>query len=195
MARAGLTRAQVCIAALELADQVGLDHVTMTALARRLGVAVPSLYEHVRGVPDLLDAVAARATAELADRLGEALQGRAGRDALVAYAGALRSWVLAHPGRYAATIRPLTDPEGAAAQSRIVAGCAALLRGYGLEETRAVDAVRFVYSTMHGFLHLETDGGFSHARNLDTSWSHAVAAVDRALSTWPSPDLAPGPKV
>jgi AcrR family transcriptional regulator len=185
MVRAGLSRAQVCTAALELADEVGIDHVTMTALARRLGVAVPSLYEHVRGVPDLLDAVAGQATDELADRLGEALQGRAGRAALIAYATALRTWVVAHPGRYAATVRPLTDPAGAAAQARIVTGCATLLRGYALEDGRAVDAVRFVYSTMHGFLHLETDGGFHHARNLDASWSLILDAIDRALSTWP----------
>jgi hypothetical protein len=136
-------------------------------------------------VPDLLDAVAGQATNELADRLGEALQGRAGRAALIAYGTAYRDWVVAHPGRYAATVRPLSDPYGAAAQARIVAGCAALLRGYGLEETRAVDAVRFVYSTMHGFIHLETDGGFHHARNLATSWSLVLDAIDRALSTWP----------
>ncbi|WP_433050409.1 TetR/AcrR family transcriptional regulator [Dactylosporangium sp. CS-033363] len=185
MVRAGLTRAHVCTAALEMADEVGIDHVTMTALARRLGVAVPSLYEHVRGVPDLLDAVAGLATNELADRLGEALRDRTGRPALIAYATALRTWVVAHPGRYAATVRPLTDPAGAAAQARIVQGCATLLRGYGLDETRAVDAVRFVYSTMHGFLHLETDGGFHHARDLDTSWSLILDALDRALTTWP----------
>ncbi|GAA3272277.1 MULTISPECIES: TetR/AcrR family transcriptional regulator [Dactylosporangium] len=187
MVRAGLSRAHVCTAALELADEVGIDHVTMTALARRLGVAVPSLYEHVRGMPDLLDAVGALATDELATLLGEALQGRAGRPALMAYGTAYRGWVVAHPGRYAATVRPLNDADGAAAQARIVSGCAALLRGYGLEEDRAVDAVRFVYSTMHGFTHLETDGGFHHARRLDASWTLVLEAIDRALSTWPVP--------
>lgn len=185
MVRAGLSRAQVCAAALDLADEVGIEHLTMTALARRLGVAVPSLYEHVRGVPDLLDAAGGQACAELADRLGEALQGRAARAALVAYAGALREFATRHPGRYAATMRPLTDPAGAAAQSRIAAGCSALLRSYGLGGTAGIDAVRFVRSALQGFISIQTDGGFLAARDLDGSWAACLDAIDRALSGWP----------
>ncbi|MFG2040944.1 TetR/AcrR family transcriptional regulator [Dactylosporangium sp. NPDC048998] len=187
MVRAGLSRAQVCAAALELADEVGIAQLTMTALARRLGVAIPSLYEHVRNMADLLDAAAGRATNEIADRLDAALRGRTRHAALEAYAGTLRAWATAHPGRYAATKRPLSDPEGAASQARIVAGCATLLRGYALEGTLGVDAVRFVHSAVHGFIDIETDGGFHAARNLDVSWAAALAAIDRALTTWPRP--------
>jgi AcrR family transcriptional regulator len=185
MTRAGLSRARVCTAALELADEVGIEHLTMTALARRLGIAIPSLYEHVRGMTDLLDAVAGRATAELADRLEAALEGRSRHAALQAYASTLRGWATAHPARYAATKRPLTDPPGAAAQARIVSGCATLLSGYALDGPTGVDAVRFVHSALHGFIDIETEGGFRAAQDLDRSWATTLDAIDRALSTWP----------
>ncbi|GAA2355788.1 TetR/AcrR family transcriptional regulator [Dactylosporangium salmoneum] len=186
MVRAGLNRALVCAAALDLADEQGIKQLTMTALARRLGVAIPSLYEHVKNMEDLLDGAAGRATDEIAGKLDEALRGRTRLAALEAYAGALRAWATAHPGRYQATKRPLGDPAGAAAQARVVAGCATLLRGYDLEGERGVDAVRFVHSTVHGFIDIETDGGFRAARDLDRSWAGVLAAVDRALSSWPA---------
>ena len=53
MPRAGLSTASVIEAAADLADEIGYDALTLTALATRLGVAVPSLYKHVSGLEAL----------------------------------------------------------------------------------------------------------------------------------------------
>jgi AcrR family transcriptional regulator len=53
--RPGLTRERVLSAAIELADQEGIEAVSMRRLASELGVEAMSLYTHVRSKDDLLD--------------------------------------------------------------------------------------------------------------------------------------------
>ena len=53
--RPTLNRARVLHAAIELADQEGLDALTMRALAARLGVKAMSLYNHVENKDDIID--------------------------------------------------------------------------------------------------------------------------------------------
>lgn len=52
-----LTRAQIAATALAILDEHGPDAVTMRAIAARLGVRSPSLYNHVRSKDEILDAV------------------------------------------------------------------------------------------------------------------------------------------
>lgn len=106
MARAGLTTERVTTAGAELADEVGLDNVTMSQVARRLGVKDASLYTHVRSLEDLRGRIALLAADEKTIRIAEATAGRAGKDALVAYANAWREYAHQHPGRYTATQTP-----------------------------------------------------------------------------------------
>ncbi len=51
--RPALTHDQIAAAAVELADEAGLDAVTMRALAKRLDVATMGLYRYVRGKDDV----------------------------------------------------------------------------------------------------------------------------------------------
>ncbi len=60
-----LNRQRVLAAAMELADECGIDSVTMRELGRRLGVEAASLYNHVAGKDDLLDAMADLAVSEI----------------------------------------------------------------------------------------------------------------------------------
>ncbi|MFC0041946.1 TetR/AcrR family transcriptional regulator [Actinomadura rayongensis] len=169
--------------AAELADESGFGNLTVSAVARRLGVKDPSLYAHIANARDLKTRVALLALDELADRVAEALAGRSGRDALVAFAGAYRAYAHEHPGRYAATRFPL-DAETAAASAapRHSAMTRALLRGYGLPEPDETDAVRFLGSVFHGFVSLEATGGFAHTpRETDASWAWLLDTVDAAL--------------
>lgn len=106
MVRAGLTAERVTVAGAELADEVGLDHVTMSQVARRLGVRDASLYTHVRNLEDLRGRIALLAADEKTIRIAEATAGRAGKDALVAFANAWREYAHQHPGRYTATQTP-----------------------------------------------------------------------------------------
>lgn len=55
--RETLNRERVLCAAAELADERGIDSVTMRALGRKLGVEAAALYNHVADKDDLLDGV------------------------------------------------------------------------------------------------------------------------------------------
>lgn len=56
--REPLTRDRICEAALEAIDQVGVDNVSMRALARALGVRASSLYYHFGSREELMTGVA-----------------------------------------------------------------------------------------------------------------------------------------
>src|SRR5919201_55869 len=66
MPRAGLTPQRVVEEAGAVADATGLDRLTLAAVADRFGVAIPSLYKHVRGLDGLRRALAPDDTEHLA---------------------------------------------------------------------------------------------------------------------------------
>ncbi|CUU57419.1 DNA-binding transcriptional regulator, AcrR family [Parafrankia irregularis] len=190
MVRAGLTVVRVTVAGADLADEVGLGQVTMSQVARRLGVRDASLYTHVRGLKDLQGRIALLAADEKSIQIAEATAGRAGRDALVAFANAWRAYAHRHPGRYLATQTPIEIAPELAAQApgprRAVALTYGMLRGYGLAEPDLTDAVRLLRSTFHGFVALEAAGGFTHERSPQQSWVRTLDALHALLEHWPA---------
>ncbi|MGW4113297.1 TetR/AcrR family transcriptional regulator [Actinosynnema sp. NPDC004786] len=188
MARAGVTAERLVRAAAELADEVGFENLTVSALARRFGVKDASLYSHVRNAQDLRERVAVLALSELADRAASALAGRAGKDALVAFAHAYRDYAKEHPGRYAAMRVDLTPALAADSRAnRHSELTRAILRGYRLPEPDETDAVRLLHSAFHGFTSLEASGGFRHhPRDTEDSWARALDALHTLLTHWPS---------
>ncbi|MGC4769386.1 TetR/AcrR family transcriptional regulator [Micromonospora sp. DT44] len=188
MPRAGLNQQTVVREAARLADEVGYEQLTLAALASRLGVALPSLYKHIRGADALNQKLSALATAELATELTTAAAGRAGGDALRAMADAYRAYARRHPGRYPTTQRvpDPSDPEHVEAGERAVGAIFAVLRGYGLTGDDAVDATRALRSALHGFIALEAAGGFGLPREVDRSYHQLVAGLDTAFRSWPA---------
>ena len=186
MPRAGLNTDRVVAAAAELADEVGLDQLTLAALAARLGVRQPSLYKHVASIDALQRLISMRGKAELADVLGRAAMGRARDDALVAMAHAWRAWALAHPGRYQAAERGAApgDAEHEAVARRTVEVMAAVMDGYGIHGEDAIDAIRAFRAALHGFVSLEANHGFAFPASVDRSFDRLVHALARALSSW-----------
>ncbi|MET8135137.1 WHG domain-containing protein [Streptomyces sp. NPDC005251] len=189
MVRAGLNAERLTRAGAELADEVGFDQVTVSALARRFDVKVASLYSHVKSSHDLKTRIALLALDELADQGAAALAGRAGKDALTAFANIYRDYAREHPGRYSAAQLRL-DPETAAASAGVKHAqmMRAILRGYDLTEPDQTHAVRMLGSVFHGYVSLEMGGGFSHsAPDSQESWSRVLDALDALLRNWPAP--------
>jgi TetR/AcrR family transcriptional regulator, tetracycline repressor protein len=92
--RGSLTRDQIVDAALQLADEEGLDSVSMPVLAQRLACGVMTLYGYIENKEDLLDAIALRGLDDL--RLPQPLP-RDPANVLIAWGRALRQTLLEHP--------------------------------------------------------------------------------------------------
>jgi AcrR family transcriptional regulator len=155
-----------------MADADGLDPLSLARLAERLGVRVPSLYNHVQGLPGLRRALALYGIRTLHDALASAAIGRSGDEAVFAIAAAYRTFVKAHPGLYEAMTRtpPGQDAEVADASAAPVEVVQAVLAGYGLQGDDAVHAVRGLRSLVHGFVTLEVSGGFGMPLDVDESF-------------------------
>jgi AcrR family transcriptional regulator len=172
-----------------IADEVGLSNLTLAALATRLGVRQPSLYKHIAGMDALQRSIAIRAKNELASVLGRAAIGRARGAALSAMAHAYRKWALQHPGRYASAQRaPVSgDVDDETASANVVRVAYDVMAGFELRDDDAVDAIRACRAALHGFVALETGGGFGLPISIDRSFDRLVAGLEAAFAGWGHP--------
>jgi len=187
MPRAGLTRAAVVEAAGALADEGGLEELSLADLAERLGVRKPSLYNHVAGIGDLRRELALAGLRELGLSLSRAAAGKAGDDGLFALAQAYRAFVKQSPGLYEATVRSYrhSDPDDAefgAAESEALEPVLAVLASCGIRGgEEAIHAARGLRSVAHGFATLEEAGGFGMSLDPDESFRRLVRAFADGL--------------
>lgn len=178
MSRRGLTRSAVIDAAGDLADSAGIDQLTLSRLAGRLGVRSPSLYNHVKGLGDVRAGLAASALRDVHAAVQSAVAGRSGEKAVLAAAGAYRHYATEHPGRYAAIQRPAAeDSEPAEPAAALLQLFARLLEPWHMSEDDAIHAIRGLRSAIHGFVELERIGGFGIDLPADESYDRLIRTL------------------
>jgi AcrR family transcriptional regulator len=167
------------------ASPFGFQRLSLAALAERLGVRTPSLFKHVAGLPALRRELALLGLRLLGERLTEAVAGRAGDDAIRALAEAYRAFARDHPGLYAATqpAPAADDAELASAAEKVVGVLLRILEAYQLRGDDALHAVRAWRSALHGFVALETAGGFGLPLDLDESYRRLIEMYITGLRT------------
>jgi AcrR family transcriptional regulator len=172
-----IDRDAVLAASLALADDEGLDALTMAAVARRLGVTPMALYRHVQDKADLLDGVVERLLDEIPEPdpdLDPAAQLRAaGR--------ALRATARRHPGVFPLLLqRPATTPGARRARDQVVTA----LRGAGVHPAAAARVERLVSTMVLGFATSEVSGRFAaHSRRtLDADYRALEEMIFAAIT-------------
>ena len=175
-AKRRVDRAAVLDYASALADEEGLEQLSLARVAEQIGIKIPSLYNHVDGLPGLRRELALRGGRELLDELRGAAVGRSGDHAVRAMAAAYRAYALAHPGLYAALQRAPApgDEEHGIVAAQMVGLLRAVLAGYDLKDDDATHAIRALRSVLHGFVTLEGGGGFGLPLDRDESFSRLV---------------------
>ena len=183
--RPGLNETVVVDAAAELVNETGPGALSIAALAQRLQVKSPSLYNHINGLDGLQQKLALRGLQQLTAVMQASVMGRAGYEALVALAQAYRQFAKTQPGLYAFTLRSTEQdtPEMKAAGRAGVEVVLAVFRGYGLEGDAALHATRCLRSALHGFVSLEAGGGFGLPLDLDVSFEHLLQTLDCGYKT------------
>ena len=182
MPRAGLSPEAVVSAALEVLDARGPEGLTLKAIADWTGVATPSLYKHVRGLPELRRLLAIRIINDAAAQMGAAVMGLAGQDALDAYLTAYRNLASRYPYRHALLERAsYDDPTFVAASERLINVAYAVVRGFGLDGEDLVHAVRTVRAAVTGFVSLELGLGYRADTDTDASFVYLSRALASGL--------------
>jgi AcrR family transcriptional regulator len=185
MPRVGLNTSDVVAAGADLADEAGIESLTLAALAGRLGVKPPALYKHVDSIGDLQHRVATLAMTELGDVLRDALQGKSGAHAIAALFRALRSYIAKHPGRYYATIGAQFQGPGdplLAAATRLIDSIRAVLSGYGIRPGQLDHAIRMLRCTIHGYALLQAADAFHWGNKPDESVAWMIRFFDEGLA-------------
>jgi AcrR family transcriptional regulator len=177
--RAGLTPDRVVELGLAILDREGLDGLTLARVAEAAGVATPSLYKHVGGLPDLRGRIARRALVELTGRVRAAAVGVSGDAAVRAFAAAYRAYLRDYPARAGLLVVPV--PDLPAEENPVLVMLAILRGGYGLEGSPAIHATRGFRAAVHGFATLEAAGGFGLPESLDESFDRLVDMITAGL--------------
>jgi AcrR family transcriptional regulator len=158
-------------------DQHGWQQLSMTALARKLGVRGPSLYNHVDSLDALLGDLQARALAELSGRLQRAAMGRSGAQALRALAAVLREFAAEHPGRYELALSEAIDRDQmAAAGEPAQAALTAVIESFGVAEP-TMDVIQTCLAPLHGVIALDRTRLFAGMTDSSVVYDRAVDLV------------------
>lgn len=106
----------------------------------------------------------------------------------------MRVYVQDHPGRYAAgnAARP-TGPDDPLipAVDRLLASWAAMLRGYRLDPSQEIHALRMLRSILPGFATIELAGGFQIDTPINDSFTWMVNFIDHGLRAITATHSAP----
>lgn len=140
--RGTLTRRTIVEGALTLADEEGLEALTIRRLAKRLGVTPMALYWHFRSKDELLDGVAALLF-EAADLSVDASAGW--QDQLRALLGSLLGVLRAHPSAAILLSTRTVSSEGSLRATEIMLD---ILRRGGFSPAEATQVARHALSTV-----------------------------------------------
>lgn len=188
--KVGLDLDQITAVAVDLVESDGLEAATLSSVADRLGVRVPSLYNHVSGLAGLRRLISLAAVDRLTEvcRIAGAPTGGDGPgDPLRRVAKAYRRFAVDHPGLYRSLLPAPTaaeDPELHDAMAGPVLIVAETIGGAGdptADET--VHAIRALRSLVHGFVDLENNGGFGLAVDVDETFDRAIELVISPLTS------------
>jgi AcrR family transcriptional regulator len=150
-----LTREAILDAALDLADERGLDAVSMRAVAQRVGVTAMALYPYIGNKEALLDGLVDRLLASLLP-----VDGGTGdwRDRLRRSGRAVRALARRHPSAYPLLLaRPAVTPDAV----RVVDWIYSLLLEAGVPPRDVPRLERLLSTFVLGYATSEVNGRFS----------------------------------
>lgn len=158
--RAALNVDRIVDAAVQVADRGGLDAVSMRNVGKELGVEAMSLYHHLAGKEQLLDA--------MADRIFTLIElPRAAapwRAAMAERAGSARAAIAAHPWALGLIESRRTPGPALLAHHDAVLGC---LRSNGFPVELATHAFSAIDAYVHGFVLTELSLPFAEGEDVE----------------------------
>jgi len=169
-----------------LIERDGLDNLSLSSVAGKLGIKAPSLYRHIESKGALLHAVIENTYQDLFSAYDEAITNSSDdpEEQLINLAHAQHEFAHANPNAYMLAYE-VKDPEVRADPNMLLERAIILqkiMAGISGEE-RSLTALRGLLAIGHGFIILELNGQFQRGGDLSLAYEESIHAYLRGWQT------------
>lgn len=159
-----ITKDAVIQTASDIADEKGLNNLSLKIVAEKLNIKTPSLYNHIDCLDDLLRAVAHNGMRKMNERMKQVAIGTIGAAAIKAVSVEYLNYMIEHPGVYE-TIQWATwhgTDETTAIFDDYLSLLTALIKSCKFNPAQTNDILNMLTGIIHGYTTLQLRYAFSN---------------------------------
>lgn len=174
-----ISKNMVIETASDLADVSGLSSVSLKAVAEKLGIRTPSLYNHINSLDDLLRAVAHQGMREMNNRMAHSALGKIGDTAIQAVCAEYFQCMIEHPGVYE-TIQWVgwhRDEETERLMGDYQSLLSTLVLSCGLDDRYTAEIVALLTGMIHGYTTLQLGMALADGESAKADLYNAIDTV------------------
>lgn len=172
LAKKGLDKISVIERAAVLANEKGLDNVTLKELADSLEIRSPSLYNHISGLPELKREIMLYGWKQAEERILQAAEGINGYEAVRAMCRAFYRYASENKGVFSAMLwyNKYADEGSMEATSGLFSRLYKIMEDMGISREKTEHLIRTLRGFLEGFALLVNNGAFGHPADIDESF-------------------------
>ena len=185
MARAGLDKDVIVSRAAQLANEIGLENVTLKVIAKEFGVQTPSLYNHIKSLEDLKKSLMIYGWKQMEQQILMSVVGVSGHDALRAMCYAFYEYATTNPGVFNAMLwyNKFQDEETLAVTEDMFVLLFKIMGSLQISKDHINHLIRTFRSFLEGFALLVNNEAFGNPISIRESFELSVDVLLTGVKT------------
>ena len=185
MARMGLDKSAVISRAAQLANDVGLENITLKALANDLNIQPPSLYYHISGLDDLKKELMIYGWLQMEDQILEAVAGISGYDAIEVICREFVKYATTNPGVFNAMLwyNKFENDEANNATKKLFSVVFKVFSSLNISQEDSEHLMRTFRSFLEGFALLVNHNAFGNPISINDSLDLSLKVLIAGMRT------------
>lgn len=185
MSRADIDKSVIINKAVELANEIGFEKVTLKLLASNLNIKPPSLYNHINGLEDLQKEVMLYGWKQLEERVIEAAIGVTGYDALEAMGRTFYKYATENSGVFDAMLwyNKFQSDEMQDATKRIFSVIYKIFSTLNISQENCDHLIRTYRAFLEGYILLVNNNAFGHPLLIEDSFEISLKVLKAGTKT------------
>ena len=185
MARMGLDKSVIINRAAQMANEIGIENITMKLIADDLGVQSPSLYNHINGLDSLKRELMIYGWKQMEDKLIYAAIGVSGYDAIEAICRAFYEYATENTGVFNAMLwyNKFQDAETDKVTSELFSMLFKITSSLNISQENCNHLIRTFRGFLEGFALLVNNGAFGNPISISESFEVSLRILIAGIRT------------
>ena len=185
MARAGLDKEIIVSRAAWLANEIGLENITLKMIAKEFGVQTPSLYNHIKSLEDLKKNLMIYGWKQLEQQILRSVAGVSGYEALRAMCYAFYEYATTNPGIFNAMLwyNKFQDEETVGVTEELFIVLFKIMGSLQISQENVNHLIRTFRSFLEGFSLLVNNKAFGNPISIKESFELSIEVLMAGIKT------------